>query len=143
MLWRCSRHCARSGQGGLRVLERYPKSGCVAAVLGGAMISVWAGCWRSWVPSFSSSECVEGVFSDVYGPRLPYIARLSPFVRVRSGAFSLSRTMGEVQRDTPLVPSGLISKHTLCENVDHLGWKEIAHLGDALRPSSVLRSSHG
>jgi hypothetical protein len=40
VLYRCSRHGARSGQGGLRVLERYLKSGGVPAVLGGAMISV-------------------------------------------------------------------------------------------------------
>jgi hypothetical protein len=29
VLWRCSRHGVRSGQGGLRVLEMYLKSGCV------------------------------------------------------------------------------------------------------------------
>jgi len=37
---------------GLPVLEMWPKSGCVPVVLGGAMISVWVGCWRSQVPRF-------------------------------------------------------------------------------------------
>jgi hypothetical protein len=40
VLWRCSRHGASSGQGGLRVLEIYLKSGRVPAVLSGAMISM-------------------------------------------------------------------------------------------------------
>jgi hypothetical protein len=38
VLWRCSRYGARSGRGGLRVLQMWPKSGGVPAVLGGAMI---------------------------------------------------------------------------------------------------------
>ena len=45
----------------------WPKSGCVPAVLGGAMVSLWVGCWRSLVPSVKSTECVEGVFSEVQG----------------------------------------------------------------------------
>jgi hypothetical protein len=40
VLWRCSRYGASSGQGGLRVLEIYLKSGGVPAVLSGAMISI-------------------------------------------------------------------------------------------------------
>jgi len=40
VLWRCSRNCARSGEGGLRVLQMYLKSGGVPAVLGGAIISM-------------------------------------------------------------------------------------------------------
>jgi hypothetical protein len=62
VLWRCSRHGVRSAQGGLRVLQIWLKSGGVPAVLGGAMISLWVGRWRSQVPSVNSPECVEGVF---------------------------------------------------------------------------------
>jgi hypothetical protein len=40
VLWRCSRHAARSGQGGLRGLEMWLKGGGVPAVLSGAMISM-------------------------------------------------------------------------------------------------------
>jgi hypothetical protein len=36
------------------------KSGGVPAVLSGAMISLWIGCWRSQIPSVNSTECVEG-----------------------------------------------------------------------------------
>ena len=35
-------------------------------MLGGAMISLWVGCWRSQVPSVKSPECVEGKFSEVH-----------------------------------------------------------------------------
>ena len=41
------------------------KSGCVPALLGGAMISLWVGRWRSQVPSVNSPECVAGEFSEV------------------------------------------------------------------------------
>ena len=34
-------------------------------MLGGAMTSLWVGCWRGLVPSVYSPECVEGVFSKV------------------------------------------------------------------------------
>ena len=40
VLWRCSRHGASSGRGGLRVLQMCLKSAGVPAVLGGAMISM-------------------------------------------------------------------------------------------------------
>jgi hypothetical protein len=40
VLWRPSRHGVRSGRGRLQVLQMYLKSGCVPAVLGGAMISM-------------------------------------------------------------------------------------------------------
>jgi len=40
VLWRCSSHGVRSGQGGLRILQMWPKSGGGPAVLGGAMISM-------------------------------------------------------------------------------------------------------
>jgi hypothetical protein len=46
VLWRPSRHGARSGQGGVWVLEMELKSGGVPAVLSGAMISLCVGCWR-------------------------------------------------------------------------------------------------
>jgi hypothetical protein len=45
----------------LQILEMCPKSGGVPAVLGGAMTSLWVGCWRSEVPSVYSPECVEGL----------------------------------------------------------------------------------
>jgi hypothetical protein len=38
--WRFSRPTARAGQGGLRDLQMWPKSGGVPDVLGGAMISM-------------------------------------------------------------------------------------------------------
>jgi hypothetical protein len=34
-------------------------------VLGGAMISLWVGCWRSQVPSVNSPECVEEEFCEL------------------------------------------------------------------------------
>ena len=40
VLWRCSRHGVRSGQGRLRVLQMLLKSGGVPAALSGAMISM-------------------------------------------------------------------------------------------------------
>jgi hypothetical protein len=40
VLWRGSRHGARSGQGGLRLLKMLLKSGWFPAVLSGAMISM-------------------------------------------------------------------------------------------------------
>ena len=40
VLWRCSRHGVRSGQGGLRVLDMELKSGWFPAVFGGAMMSM-------------------------------------------------------------------------------------------------------
>jgi hypothetical protein len=50
VLWRCSRHGVRSGQGGLWVLQMKLKSGWFPVVLGGVMISLWVGRWRSQVP---------------------------------------------------------------------------------------------
>ena len=50
VLWRCSRHGVRSGQGRLRVLQMLLKSGWFPAMLSGAMISLWVGYWRSKVP---------------------------------------------------------------------------------------------
>jgi hypothetical protein len=46
------------------------------------------------------------------GPYLLYIVRVTLYVWIRSGGFSSPRRMGEVQRDAPLFPSVLISKHT-------------------------------
>jgi hypothetical protein len=40
VLWRCSRHGVRSGQGRLWVLQMYLKSGGVPAGLSGSMISM-------------------------------------------------------------------------------------------------------
>jgi hypothetical protein len=34
-------------------------------VLGGAMTSLWVGCWRSQVPSAYSPECVEVQFYEL------------------------------------------------------------------------------
>jgi hypothetical protein len=65
VLWRCARHGVRSGQGGLRNLQMWPKSGGVPAVLGGAMTSLWIGRSRSQVPSVDSPEYVGGVFCEV------------------------------------------------------------------------------
>jgi hypothetical protein len=44
---RYSRPIVRPGQGGLGILQIYLKSGGVPVVLGGAMISLWVGRWRS------------------------------------------------------------------------------------------------
>jgi hypothetical protein len=41
--WRCSRHGMRSGQGGLRLLQMYLKSGGVHVLLSGATISLSGG----------------------------------------------------------------------------------------------------
>ena len=40
MVWRPSRHCVRSGQGDLRLLQMELKSGGVPAVLSGVMVSM-------------------------------------------------------------------------------------------------------
>jgi hypothetical protein len=40
VLWRCSRHGVRSGQGGLRILQMQLKSGGLPAVLSGVMVSM-------------------------------------------------------------------------------------------------------
>src|SRR5215203_5408013 len=64
VLWGCSRHGARSGQGGLRVLQMLLKSGCVPAVFGGAMISMGRTLEKPG-PALYSPECVDGKFSEV------------------------------------------------------------------------------
>jgi hypothetical protein len=57
-------HGASSGQGGLRVLQIYLKSGGVPAVLSGAMISMGR-LLEKLGPALYSPECVEVEFSEV------------------------------------------------------------------------------
>jgi len=59
VLWWCSRHGASSGQGRLRVLQMYLKSGCVPAVFSGAMHSMGRLLEKLGLALYSP-ECMEG-----------------------------------------------------------------------------------